>query len=208
MQIKKEAKVNSNIVKILSLLIVLSAFIVILGRIFNVLVLRYFLPNAQGMSLITAISFVLTAGIIYYLNEHQKGNIFTASVIVPFFTSMILLLMLYHLVSDLTGLHPLLDELFIGHNEEIVYIPSLLTLFNFLLISLAAMMCIFNKPGYKRGFKIIGAIIVLTGLTAVLGYIFNQSAMYYLIEDNNGMAIQTASLFIITGISLILLRKY
>ena len=207
MQIKKEAKVNLA-VKTLSIVIMLAGFIVILGWIFDVSAIKDVMSNASGMSLATAIAFDFTGVIVYYLNEHQKGNIFTASVIIPFFTSMILILLLYFLLLDFTGLHPVVDRLFIGHNEEILHIPSPLTVLNFLLISLAAMMCIFNKPRYKRWFKTIGIVIVLTGLTAVLGYIFNQPIMYYLIEGNGGMAVHTASLFIITGISLFLLSKY
>jgi hypothetical protein len=78
--------------------------------------------------------------------------------------------------------------------------PSMLTMVDFLLIALAAILTIVNPAGLRQKLKAIGIIIGAIGALAIIGYIFKAPILYYYAAGvNSAMAISTALLFILAG---------
>jgi hypothetical protein len=86
--------------------------------------------------------------------------------------------------------------------------PSVATMINFVLIAVTGITVPF---GFRKIFKILtvlAAVVGLSGLSAVFGYIFNQPVFYFAVAGkSSAMACHTALLFILWGWGVILTGK-
>ncbi len=124
---------------------------------------------------------------------------------------MVILFMGIFLVSTLLGVRTGAEDLFVKDipmNEKTIVPgrPSMPTMINFILISVAGMLTILNPEKARFKVKLIGLVVAIIGLLPLAGYILNKPFLYYYIEGfNSAIALHTASLFVLLGLGLLCL---
>jgi hypothetical protein len=202
---------KGKIAKGLSLVVIITGILVIIGWLFDIGILKSILPAWVSMKFDTAIAFVLSGVTLYFIARAVEGEFDKAQVVLSITSLIIILFMGTLFFSAVLGINTGAEELFIKDktaNTKTVVPgqPSLPTMLNFILIAAAGILTTLNPHNLKFKLKIIGVIVGLIGMMAVAGYIFNAPHLYYFIEGiNSAMACNTASLFIVLGIGLICL---
>lgn len=197
----------------LAIFVAMIGAIVTAGWIFDIEVLKSILPVWVTMKATTAISFILSGVIVYCIAKSQQKSSSAVSVILPITTMVILILMVTHLSASWLGLRLGLDSLFVREsNGAIMSVipgrPSVATMIEFILIAIAGVLTMLNPANLKTWLLFLGWIVVFIGAAAVAGYILSLPALYYYIEGiSTAMAFHTAILFVLMGLSLILVRK-
>jgi len=205
------AETKRKTAKVLALVVSVAGILVILGWIFDVGSLKSLSPAWISMKFNTAVAFVLSGVILYFIAQTRTGESDAAQVALPIASLMILLLMGTLFFSTLFGVHTGAEELFIQDLEAIPTMvipgqPSLPTMFNFILIASAAILVTFNPAKWTAVLKIKGFLIGMIGTVAVVGYLTNVPLLYYFVPGaNNAMACHTAILFVFLGIGFLCL---
>ncbi|MDD5408716.1 MAG: hypothetical protein PHC71_01295 [Candidatus Omnitrophica bacterium] len=207
----KEKSAHRNVVKLLSLIVTLSALLVIIGWIFDIFLLKSISSAWISMKFDTAVAFFLSGITLYYILRAEEGAYDLAQVAI-FITSLIISLFMGVLFfSALFGVNMGLEDLFIKEAVPAVKTvfpgrPSLPTMLNFLLIVLAGVLTITKARNLSLKLRLIGFIISLIGIAAICGYAINLPPLYYYITDiSSAMAFGAAVLFVFLGIGLICL---
>jgi hypothetical protein len=194
-----------KIAKILALAVSLAGILVILGWIFNIGFLKSLSSAWISMKFNTAFVFVLSGLILYFIVQTGEGKPDVAQVVLPIASLVILLLMGTLFFGNLLGVQTGAEELFMRDLSSAPTtvtpgMPSLPTMFNFILIASAAILTLFNPEKLSAMLKNIGLIVGWVGVVAVLGYLINIPLLYYFIAGvNNAMACHTAILFMLLG---------
>ena len=194
-----------KIAKILALAVSLAGILVILGWIFNIGFLKSLSSAWISMKFNTAFVFVLSGLILYFIVQTGEGKPDVAQVVLPIASLVILLLMGTLFFGNLLGVQTGAEELFMRDLSSAPTtvtpgMPSLPTMFNFILIASAAILTLFNPEKLSAMLKNIGRIVGWVGVVAVLGYLINIPLLYYFIAGvNNAMACHTAILFMLLG---------
>ncbi len=194
--------------KILSLIVVISGIMVIIGWLFDISILKSISPNWISMKFDTAISFVLSGVTLYFIVKAHEDEYDKAQVALSITSLIILLLMGILFFSALLGIRTGVEDLFIKEPSGAPKTvspgrPSVPTMLNFILIALAGILTMFNTNRLQSELKIIGLIFGTIGALAVVGYIFNAPLLYYFVEGvNSAMAFHTALLFVLLGMGL------
>jgi hypothetical protein len=200
-----------KIAKGIAVLVGIVGMMVIIGWIFDVGVLKSLSPSWISMKFNTAIAFVLSGLMLYLIVQNREGESDAAQVILPIASLVILLLMGTLFFSDLFGVHTGAEELFIQDVSSASTMvtpggPSLMTMFSFVWIAIAAVSTTFNPKGMTSFLKITGLITGGTGILAVFGYLLNVPLLYYYVAGvNNAMAFHTAVLFVFLGFGFLCL---
>jgi hypothetical protein len=199
-----------KIAKGLSMVVIIAGLTVITGWIFNIGILKSISPFWVSMKFDTAVAFVLSGITLYFIVRAVEGEFDKAQVALSITSLIIILLMGTLFFSTVLGIHTGAEELFVKDkttNKTIVPgLPSLPTMFNFILIASAGILTTLNPHNLKLKLKIIGVIVGLIGVLAVIGYIVNAPYLYYFIEGiNSAIACHTAALFIVLGIGFLCL---
>jgi threonine/homoserine efflux transporter RhtA len=161
------------------------------------------------MKFTTALAFVLSGVILYYIIRTREGEFDRAQVVLFVASLIIMLLMGTFLFSALLNVPLGLEDLFIkdaaGTARTIVPgRPSLPTMLNFILIALAGIVTLLNIKKLHFALKAIGLVVGLIGTVAVAGYIIGAPALYYYVEGiNSAIAFHTAGLFVLLGLGLL-----
>jgi len=200
-----------KIVKVLSLIVIIGGLIVIIGWIFDINALKSIKSEWVSMKFTTAVAFVLSGIILYFIVRAFEGEFDKAQVVISITSMMIILLMGLLFFSAVFDVHTGAEELFITDlplNEKTVVPgqPSMPTMFNFILIGTAGIITIMkpDKPSLKL--KIIGLVVWAIGATAIVGYIIDAPLLYYYIEGvNTAIAFHTSVLFVLLGMGLLCL---
>jgi hypothetical protein len=106
--------------------------------------------------------------------------------------------------SGIIGIQTGVENLFVNDPGSALSVvpgrPSMLTMVDFLLIALAAILTIVNPGGHLPKLKSIGIMVGATGACAVLGYVLSAPSLYFYIAGaSSAMAMPTALLFILIG---------
>lgn len=195
----------------LAIFVSIAGAIVIAGWIFNINILKSILPVWVTMKVTTAIAFILSGVTLYFITKSQQKSSSAALVILPIATMALLLLMVTHLLATFLGLRLGLEDLFVKESNgaimsTIVGRPSVATMIEFILIAVAGVLTMLNPANLKIWLAFLGWIVMFIGGMAVIGYIFRTPSLYYYIEGvSTAMAFHTAILFVLIGVSLILL---
>lgn len=203
----------SILIKTISLFIVACGILVAGGWLFNIPVLTYIVPGFVTMKFTTAISFVCSGVIVYFMSESFLNKKDISMVLLPIPIFIIVLIMGTFLISDILGIVTGVEVLFVEELSQVAGTfvpgkPSIGTVFNFILIITSGLLTIFNPVNLSRLISKIGFVMLLISLAALLGYILKIPELYYLIPyKSTGMAIHTTFLFILIGICLVLLGK-
>lgn len=197
--------------KALALFVGLAGFAVIIGWIFDVGFLKSISPAWISMKFDTAVTFVLSGIMLYFIARAIEGEFDRAQVVLSITTLTIVLLMGILFFSALLGIHTGAEELFIkdtNHSATTVVPgrPSLPTMANFMLIVLAGILTLLNLEKSRPKLKTIGFTVAIIGALAVAGYCLHAPFLYYFLEGiNSAMALHTAVLFVLSGVGLICL---
>jgi hypothetical protein len=202
---------NTRIAKVLSIIVIISGMVVMIGWIFDIGLLKSIHPAWVSMKLITSLTFVLSGIVLYFITRVVEGEFDTAQVVISIASLTIILLMGLLFFSALLNVHTGIEDLFIEDLHDAVMSvvpgrPSFPTMFNFMLIGAAGIITILNPDKAKLTLKIIGSIIAAIGVIAILGYCIGIPLLYYYIEGiNSSIAFHTAVLFVLLGIGLLCL---
>jgi hypothetical protein len=195
----------------LSLVLIATGFMVIIGWIFDIGILKSISPAWVTMKFSTAIAFILSGITLYFTVRAFEGEFDKAQVALSITSLIIILLMGTLFFSALLEIRTGVEDLFIKETAGTVKTvapgrPSLPTMFNFILIASAGILTTLNPGNLRSKLKIIGVIVGLIGAMAVVGYCLNAPHLYYYIEGvNSAIAFHTAVLFIVLGIGFICL---
>jgi hypothetical protein len=199
------AEEKRKIAKVLSLVVIAAGILVIIGWIFDIGFLKSIWPSWVSMKFNTAIAFVLSGIILYFIVRAEEGEFDKAQVVLSITSLIIILLMGILFFSALLRVHTGMEELFIKDATDatksvIPGRPSIPTMFNFMLIGAAGILTILNPEKSRLKQKIIGLFILAIGATAIVGYIINAPNLYYYVEGiNSAIAFHTAALFVLLG---------
>lgn len=193
-----------------SLIVLALGVVEVLGWAFDVTFLKSVSPVFVTMKFSTAVCFAFTGGSMYFITRTLEGDSSAAQVILPAATLAILLFMSVLFISALFDIRTGVEDLFFREyapvKSEAPGVPSIVTIFNFLVISFLNMLAMFNSPRLKAWLARAGVFIAVSGAVALLGYAFDQPLLYYRVVGlSTAMALNTAMMFILSGAGYILL---
>ena len=168
-----------KIARALAILVVLVGIMVVVGWVLGIPVLTSILPQWVTMKFTTAVCFVASGAILYFVavSQQEKNEVF--QILLPIASLIIFLLMLSLLMSVLLGIRTGIEDLFVQEAEGAVKTttpgrPSVGTMVDFVLIGIAGMLTAFTAPNLKQRLGIIGGIVGIVGGIAVVGYLMAQ----------------------------------
>jgi hypothetical protein len=194
--------------KIVSLAVIVATLLVIIGWIGDIAPLKSILNSWVTMKFDTAIAFLLSSAILYFIVRVHEGEVDRSQIALSIASLILILLMGLLFFSALFGIQTGVEELFVKEEAGIVKSvipgrPSIPTMFNFLLIGLAAILTLLKSIQSRKYLKIIGLAVAGIGTVAVIGYILNFPVLYYYLEGkNSAMACHAAILFVLLGFGL------
>ena len=162
------------------------------------------------MKFSTAIAFVASGVSLYFIVRAVEGEFEIAQVVLSITSLIISILMGLMFFSGMFGIQTGVENLFVNDPGSATSVvpgrPSLLTMVDFLLIALAAILTIVNPAAHLPKLKSIGIVVGATGACAVTGYILKTPALYFYIAGaSSAMALPTALLFIVMGAGFVCL---
>ena len=200
-----------KIAKVLSLIVIVTGIIVIIGWIFDIDILKSISPEWVSMKLATAVTFVLSGITLYFIARAREGEFDSAQVILSITSLMIVLLMGILFFSALLKINTGAEGLFIKEQAGAIKTvvpgrPSVPTMLNFLFIAGAGVLTMLNPKKLRSKLRIIGLIVETIGAVPLVGYIINMPLLYYFIDGmNSAIAFNTAVLFVLLGKGLVCL---
>lgn len=204
---------NLRIAKLLSFVITLGGAIVMAGWILEIEALKSILPFWVTMKFLTALSFFLSGIILYFVAYNTEGGSVLNQIMIAISSILILFFMLNLLLATLFNFSTGIEDLFVHELRDAVKTtlpgrPSIGTMINFTLVSIAGLTSLFEVKKFNHKIYIIGIIVLIIGSIAVLGYIASIPLLYYTITGySTAMALHTAILFMLAGIGFINCRK-
>ncbi len=200
-------------VKILSIIVSICGIVVIIGWVFDVIILKSILSIWVTMKFSTALSFFFSGVTLFFIAKSIEGEFTLAQVVLPITTLIIFILMTALLASTFLGLHTGVEDLFVMETRGAVNTltpgrPSVGTMISFVLVAIAGVLSMLNPAGLKLKLLGIGSAVGIVGILAVAGYAINAPPLYYSISNRDtAMALHTAILFVMLGAGLVLLKE-
>ncbi|MGI0007329.1 MAG: ATP-binding protein [Nitrosotalea sp.] len=206
-------KSEIKMAKLLAIIVFGVGIVVTIGWIFNIPILESVLPNMVTMKFSTAVSFICSGVILYFISKMQDGKLGIGEIVIAASGMVIFLLMVTLLVSNLTGIYTGVERLFVKeiHNEHTAVMgrPSLPTMIDFIMVVLAGIFSLSNYVRFKKLSFWIGLAILVSGGISLIGYAVDLPFLYYYIPGwNSGMALHTSLLFVLSGIALMILKSH
>ena len=202
-----------KLAKSFAIIIGATAILVMIGWAFDIGFLKSISPSWIAMRLMTAVNFLLTAFILYYIAEDLEGRTGVAGVALPLTSFLSAIFMLSILYSNIFGIRTGLEEWFAieSGNAAIPPVPgrpAVPTIFNFILVALSGMVTVFQPANLKSILSWLGGIVAAIGAVACIGYLLDVPLLYYRIGDlDTVMAFHTTIMFVLFGAGLLLLSR-
>ncbi len=202
-----------KIAKFLSLAVIITGILVIIGWVFDITVLKSISPAWTSMKFVTAFAFILSGITLYFIVRALEGEFDQAQIVLSVTSFTITLLMGVLFFSALFGIRTGLEDLFIKEPSGTIKTvapgrPSIPTMVNFLLIAAAGIQVTWNSKNLRNKLTVLGIIIAAVGALAIVGYITGSPHLYYFFEGKNtAIACNTAVLFVLLGIGLLCLNE-
>jgi hypothetical protein len=203
---------NNKVSKGLAVFVAFTGALVMLGWIFDISILKSILPMWISMKFSTAVCFLLGGITLYCIADSRETNSACGQVVLPAAILIIFLFMGTSLAASILGVNLKIEDLFINDVKAspagwVAGRPSILTMLSFILVGIAGILAMLDVANLRWALLYIGWVVLITGGLAVLGYTLNMPLLYYDIRGwNNPMACHTAILFVVTGVSLIILK--
>jgi signal transduction histidine kinase len=200
---------NNRITRILALIIILVGVTATAGWVFDVKDLHS--PGGTvSMKFGTAISFVFSGVILYYIARIREGRYGLAFISITASGFIISLFMATVLVSNISGVYTGMETLFVREGEgssvqtPVPGRPSVGTMIDFILIILIGVFVLSDSHKLQKSLNKISIAILIIGGIATIGYVVNLPLMYYYYENiSTAMAIHTSVLFVLFGIGML-----
>jgi signal transduction histidine kinase len=198
---------KNSITKIVSLVVILTGLAVSIGWVFDISALKSIIPNQVTMKFSTAVSFVCSGAISYFISKCGEGKIGFGQIIIPISGLVVFLFMATLLITNSIGVPSGVEQLFVSEASNAVLtkspgMPSIPTAVSFLLI-VGAGVLILNNSKKLTYVRFSGYTIMIIGVVSFVGYLIEQPLMYYYVKGvNTGMAIHTGVLFTLMGFAL------
>jgi PAS domain S-box-containing protein len=204
--------VFGDITRILSAIVIIIGLVVIIGWLLDIDTLKSIVPTWVTMKFSTALSFLMSGIVVMLLNEWRNNNsefsrifLFVPLIIISFFMATGLVTSILDTTSGVSSLFVKDDPGSIGTLKA--GLPSVGTMVSFLLIMgvgfVALLVGKFTERKFKKYAIVSGALVLVLGIIALLGYVTEEPALYYQVAGYSGaMAIHTAIAFCITGIGI------
>ena len=209
--------VFADITQVLASIVIIIGLVVIIGWFIDLDSLKSIVPTWVTMKFSTALSFLMSGIAVMLLNEWRNKNsefsrifLFVPLIIIAFFMTTGLVTALFDTTSGVPTLFVKDD---IGAVSTIKPgLPSVGTMVNFIVIMAVGFVALlvgkFNERKFKKYAIVSGSLVLVLGITALLGYAIEEPALYYQVEGYSGaMAIHTAIAFCLVGIGIILFVK-
>ena len=205
-----------RIARVLAVIIGIEAVAVMVGWIFGIDWMTRVIPVGINMKFITAVLFLLSAAGLYAMAFAIEEENEVARVSLPGISLIIFLITTTLLVSRILGTPTGIENLLVPVTDPINYSgavgtegwPSLPTLIDFVLFALLGIDALFSGTFRDVSIRYGGYFIILTGCVAVIGYLSNLPALYYVLSISTvPMAFNTAVCFILLGFGLTRILK-
>lgn len=194
-----------TVVRSLSLIVAAAGIMVMLGWIFDIPTLKSVMPQFVTMKFTTAISFVLSAIVLYLTTRDIKDGASLSGIVLIFVGFSIILIMATLIISVFFGIKTGMEDLFVRESAGAVDTlmpgrPAIATMVNFLIVAVIGLASLFRQSIVFKISSMLGLSVALIGGAAILGYLTGNSALYYNINDiSTAMALNTAVLFVLLG---------
>lgn len=207
---------KAKIAKMAGYAVALWGMLVVFGWVFDIDWLKTPSPQIISMKFLTAVSFVLSGFVLIMIaklsvNEDSSGLF---AIILPILSLIIMLIMATIFFSVVAGF----DLGFVNAiiKEEpgaigTVYsvglgMPSISTMVGFIFIALAGLVAPLSFCRKNFYFTLFGVVAAIIGGIAVIGYVINIPILFYYVPGkSSAIAINTALLFVIWGLGMIIL---
>ena len=178
-----------------------------LGWAFDIDSLKSIDSNWAPMGFNTALSFLLSGLIVFFIVETQIEQSVIAQVVLPIAALIIVMLMGTLLMANTLGIYTGIEQIFISEEyvnyTELAGIPSLAAMTNFILVAIAGLICMSDPVRCRIHLRWIGGVISTIGVVAIVGHITQVSQLYFQIPSiSAAMALHTAVTFSALGISI------
>ena len=210
-------KTFADITRILAATVIIIGLVVIIGWMLDLDSLKSIVPTWVTMKFSTALSFLMSGIVVMLLNEWRNSNsefarifLFAPLIIISFFMATLLVTTVLDTTSGVSSLFVKDDPGAVGTVKAGT--PSVGTMINFLLIMAVGFVALlvgkFSERKFKKYAIVSGALVLLLGIIALLGYALEEPALYYQVGGYSGaMAIHTAIAFCLIGIGIMFFVK-
>jgi len=209
---------KSLIIKWISAVIALVAIAVMIGYFFDIPFLRTIFPGIIAMRFLTALAFIGCAVLLFFIvkaeeEEEEEERESVVSLLFILGASLFIFLLMMITLLNVLGVNFNMEEMinynFVDHAKTFpATIPSLLTIFNFVLIGAAGLLNLFCIHCRKRINKLAGIIVGIIGLCVFLGFILGIPEMTFAFPGiSKAMAFPTSILFMLIGASFFMLSE-
>lgn len=200
-----------SIPRVISILTILVGITVIIGWIFDISILKSVIPNAVTMKFSTAVSFVFSGILLYFVSNHSAGRIGIGQIAIPISGLVVFLFMASLLVTSIFGISSGIERLFVSESRSTISTtspgaPSVVTTISFLLIIIVGILSLNNIKNLRPS-SYIGKFLIGIGIISLIGHITSQPLLYYYVKNvSTAMAIHTSILFTLIGFALIMMK--
>ncbi len=204
---------NRLIPKILSIVVMVMAMLVITGWIFDIGFLKSVRSDWVTMKFVTAISFICSGLILFFVVRFEEGKRELAKVVLLVLGFLLFLLMATMILSFYVGMKSGIEDFFIQEGENAIQTtapgkPSMVTVISFMLISTIPFLYTFQETPLRRRVIQCGCLISGVGILGLVGYIFNLPFLYYSLNGfSTAMAFHTAILFVLLGLGFVFISQ-
>ncbi len=190
-----------------SAFVIVASTLAIMGWVFDANVMKSVLPGLVGMKINTAVALVLAALSLW---NSQPAARFLPQILVLAFCGVVMLLGVLTLGEYITGINLGIDELLV---RDITNLPgdipgrmAVTTATCFAALGTALFMLNLNMSRLDAAVQGFGAVAILLGSTALIGYAYNVEALLRVHLDYTPMAVNTALSITLLGIGIVSAR--
>lgn len=198
-------------VKVMAIVVSLPVIFTMYGWIFNIELLKSFLPGHMPMKFISAVSFFLSGLSLIFVSEVVRGKREIAQIVLPATSISLLLLMSTVVAGNYLKVETGVESLFVGAlskttNAGVIEMPSIVEVIGFVMIAIVSILTLFKIKYLKPLTFFFGLAITVFGLIALVG---NLTGSPFLIPTFKSfgypMVFSSSLIFLILGLTLCLL---
>lgn len=198
-------------VRVLAIAVSLPVIFTMYGWIFNIELLKSFLPGQMPMKFISAVSFFLSGLSLIFVSEVVRGKREVAQIVLPATSISVLLLMSTVVAGNYLKVETGVESLFVGAlskttNAGAIEMPSVVEVAGFVMIAIVGILTLFKIKYLKPFAFICGLAISVCGLLALAG---NLAGGHFLVPIFKSygypMVFASSLIFLILGLTLCLL---
>ena len=186
-----------------------TAVFVMVGWVFGIDVLTRIAPGLPSMKFTTALSFLLSACLLFFLAQREEVGEVTpwGSIVIPTISLTLLLLMGTSFLSFFFNFRTGIEYFFVPDLADTgVFIPpgtpSIGTMLAFTSIATFGIIGMTDVRWRLWVYRVLAMLTGILGAVAVIGFILGIPLLYYTLDRvSSGMSLHTAILFVFVGVA-------